>query len=183
VLCLLPKGPAIVLFYYRKAPQLFFCLLTKGPAIILILITEGPRNNSCYRRAPQAFLCMSGISWVSRATRAPQSLLSLFRRAPQSFLCLLPKGPAIIFLLPKDPTIILFFITKGPRNHSKAYLPKGPASVLVYVGNLVGEQGDKGRNAAQLPRFRLHRVVHVAEVLQVRRCVGLQNKGIVSRDE
>jgi hypothetical protein len=44
----------------------------------------------------------------------------------------------------------------------------------VYVGNLVGEQGDKGRNAAQLPRFRLHRVVHVAEVLQVRRCVGLQ---------
>ena len=53
-------------------------------------------------------------------------------------------------------------------------LPECSACILVYIWNLVTEQCHEGRDAAQLPRLRLHRVVHVAEVLQVRRRVGLQ---------
>ena len=41
---------------------------------------------------------------------------------------------------------------------------------------LMTEQCYEGRDSAQLPRLRLHGVVHVAEVLQVGRRVSLAGK-------
>ena len=40
--------------------------------------------------------------------------------------------------------------------------------------DLVVEECDEGRDAAQLARLGLHRVVHVAEVLQISAGIGLK---------
>ena len=45
----------------------------------------------------------------------------------------------------------------------------------MNLRDLVTEEGNKGRDAAELARLRLHGVVHVAEVLQVGRCVRLDH--------
>ena len=42
-------------------------------------------------------------------------------------------------------------------------------------GDVVAEEVDEGRDAAELPRLGLDGVVHVAEVLEVRRRIGLDH--------
>lgn len=42
--------------------------------------------------------------------------------------------------------------------------------------DVVGEKGDEGRDAAQLPRFGLDRVIHEAEMLEVRGGIGLDDR-------
>ena len=46
----------------------------------------------------------------------------------------------------------------------------------MYLRDVVAEQRHQRGDPAQLPRLRLHRVVHVAEVLQVGRRVSLAAK-------
>ena len=46
----------------------------------------------------------------------------------------------------------------------------------MNLWNFCVEQGDQGRYAPELAGPSLHGVVHVAQVLQVRACVGLIKK-------
>ena len=52
--------------------------------------------------------------------------------------------------------------------------PEGPTAVPVDLWNLMAEERHQRRDTAQLPSLGLHRVVHVAQVLQVRRGIRLQ---------
>ena len=45
----------------------------------------------------------------------------------------------------------------------------------MYFWNVVVEERDEGRNAAQLPRLRLHRVVHITQMLQISTGIRLEN--------
>ena len=67
--------------------------------------------------------------------------------------------------------------TSGNRvRDERQKVPEGATAVPVDLGDLVAEESNKRRNATKLPGLRLHRVVHVAEVLQVGRRVSLAAK-------
>lgn len=53
--------------------------------------------------------------------------------------------------------------------------PERPAGIPVDLGNVVGQELHEGRDAAQLARLGLDRIVHVAEVLEVRGCIGFDH--------
>ena len=54
-------------------------------------------------------------------------------------------------------------------------LPQRPAGVPVYLRAVVAEEPNQGRDAPELPGLGLDRVIHVAEVLQIGRSVGLDH--------
>ena len=55
-------------------------------------------------------------------------------------------------------------------------VPESTTAVPVDLRDLVAEESHKGRDPSKLPRLRLHGVVHVAEVLEVGRRVGLDHR-------
>ena len=55
-------------------------------------------------------------------------------------------------------------------------VPESTTAVPVDLRDLVAEKSHKGRDPTKLPRLRLHGVVHVAEVLEVGRRVGLDHR-------
>ena len=54
-------------------------------------------------------------------------------------------------------------------------LPQRPAGVPVYLRALVAEEPHQGRDAPELPGLGFDRVIHVAEVLEIGRGVGLDH--------
>ena len=54
-------------------------------------------------------------------------------------------------------------------------LPQRPAGVPVYLWAVVAEEPHQRRDAPELPSLGLDRVVHVAEVLEIGRGVGLDH--------